>query len=44
VNSKLVLGSLTAKLVSYSNPACPKYDGAILEKYRKEAEEYTDER
>ncbi|NNK56783.1 MAG: DUF3108 domain-containing protein [Desulfofustis sp.] len=44
VNSKLVLGSLTAKLVSYSNPACPKYDGAILEKYRIEAEKYVDER
>ena len=44
VNSRLVLGSLTAKLVSYSNPACPKYDGAMLEKYRKEAEQYVDER
>ncbi len=44
VNSKLVLGSLTAKLVSYSNPACPKYNGAMLEKYRKEAEKYVDER
>ncbi len=44
VNSKLVLGSLTAKLVSYSNPACPQYDGAILEKYRKEAEKHADER
>ena len=44
VNSKLVLGSLTAKLVSYRNPACPQYDGAMLEKYRKEAEKYIDER
>ncbi len=44
VNSKLVLGSLTAKLVSYSNPDCPQYDGAILEKYRKEAEKHADER
>jgi len=44
VNSRLVLGSLTARLVSYSNPACPKYDGAMLEKYRKEAEKYVDER
>ena len=44
VNSKLVLGSLTAKLVSYTNPSCPKYDGAMLEKYRKEAEQYVDER
>jgi len=38
VNSRLVLGSLTAKLVSYSNPACAAYDGAMLDKYRKEAE------
>ena len=38
VNSKLVIGSLTAKLVAYSNPACPKYDGALLKKYQKEAE------
>jgi hypothetical protein len=37
VNSRLVIGSLTAKLVSYSNPACPRYDGAILKKYEKEA-------
>lgn len=44
VNSKLVLGSLTAKLVSYRNPACPQYDGAMLEKYRKEAEKHADER
>ena len=34
VNSKLLLGSLTAKLVDYQNPACPGYDGAILEKYK----------
>ncbi|MGI9536949.1 MAG: DUF3108 domain-containing protein [Desulfocapsaceae bacterium] len=44
VNSKLVLGSLTAKLVSYRNPACPQYDGAMLKKYRKEAEKHADER
>lgn len=44
VNSKLVLGSLTAKLVSYRNPACPKYDGAMLKKYRKEEEKLADER
>ena len=44
VNSRLVLGSLTATLVSYSNPDCPQYDGAILEKYRKEAEKHADER
>lgn len=44
VNSKLVLGSLTAKLVSYHNPACPKYNGAMLEKYRKEAEKFADDR
>ncbi len=44
VNSKLALGSLTARLVSYKNPACPEYDGAMLEKYRKELEEVTDER
>ena len=35
INSKILIGSLTAKLVSYRNPACPDYDGAILEKYRK---------
>ncbi len=33
VNSKLVIGSLTADLVTYNNKACPRYDGAILEKY-----------
>ncbi len=44
VNSKLVIGSLTAKLVSYSNPACPRYDGAMLEKYEKEAEAAADDR
>jgi hypothetical protein len=44
VNSKLLLGSLTATLVSYHNPACPEYDGAMLEKYRKEAEIFADER
>ena len=44
VNSKLVLGSLTATLVSYANPFCPKYDGAMLDKYREELEQYTDER
>ena len=44
VNSRLVLGSLTAKLVSYHNPACPQYDGAMLKKYRKEAEKHADER
>lgn len=38
VNSKLVIGSLTAKLVAYTNPACPQYDGAILKKYLKDAE------
>lgn len=32
INSKILLGSLTAKLVSYRNPACPDYDGAILKK------------
>jgi len=44
VNSKLVLGSLTAKLVSYKNSACPQYDGAMLKKYREELEEVVDER
>ncbi len=44
VNSKLVIGSLTAQLVSYQNPACPQYDGAMLEKYRKEAEKLADDR
>ncbi len=36
VNSKLLLGSLTARLVAYRNPACPDYDGAVLDKYREE--------
>jgi len=36
INSKILLGSLTAKLVAYDNPACDKYDGAILDKYRTE--------
>lgn len=44
VNSKLVFGSLTAKLVGYSNPACPRYDGAMHKKYRKEAENARDDR
>jgi hypothetical protein len=35
INSKILIGSLTAKLVSYRNPACPDYDGSVLEKYRK---------
>jgi hypothetical protein len=36
VNSKLLLGSLTARLVAYQNPACPQYNEAVLEKYREE--------
>lgn len=43
VNSKLVLGSLTAKLVAYSNPACPRHDGAILQKYRQSGKEAKNE-
>jgi hypothetical protein len=38
VNSKLVIGSLTAKLVSYTNPACPSYDGVVHKKYRNTVE------
>ncbi len=38
VNSKLVIGSLTAKLVSYTNPACPSYDGVVHKKYRNKVE------
>lgn len=34
VNSRLLLGSLTARLVAYQNPACPDYDGAVLKKYQ----------
>lgn len=34
VNSKILIGSLTAKLVNYTNSNCPEYDGAILKKYR----------
>lgn len=36
INSKLLIGSLTARLVAYENPACPDYSGAVLKKYRKE--------
>jgi len=36
INSKILIGSLTAKLVSYHNPACPDYDGSIHKKYREE--------
>lgn len=36
VNSKLIIGSLTADLVAYNNKACPRYDGAILKKYQQE--------
>lgn len=32
INSKILIGSLTAKLVSYRNPFCPEYNGANLEK------------
>ena len=35
INSKILIGSLTARLVSYRNPACPEYDGATLEKYQE---------
>ena len=35
INSKILIGSLTAKLVSYRNPICAEYNGAILEKYQK---------
>lgn len=44
VNSKLVLGSLTATLVSYHNPACPQFHGAMSDKYRKELDKIADER
>ena len=37
VNSKLLLGSLTARLVAYQNPACPQYHGKILKKYREDS-------
>ncbi len=32
INSKILLGSLTARLTSYRNPACPDYDGSNLKK------------
>ncbi len=35
INSKILIGSLTAKLVSYRNPICAEYNGAILDKYQK---------
>ena len=34
INSKIVIGSLTATLVGYDNPACPRYDGMLLDKYK----------
>ena len=36
INSKLMIGSMTATLVGYENDACPQYDGALLEEYRNE--------
>jgi len=36
INSKILIGSLTAELVAYKNEACPEYDGAVLEKYQEE--------
>ncbi len=36
VNSKLLIGSLTARLVAYHNPACADYHGRVAEKYRDE--------
>jgi len=27
INSKIVIGSLTARLIAYENPRCPRYDG-----------------
>ncbi|MDX9896442.1 DUF3108 domain-containing protein [Desulfofustis limnaeus] len=41
VNSKLLIGSLTAKLVAYHNPACPQYDNTVLEKYQKQYPNHT---
>lgn len=35
INSKILIGSLTARLVAYENPSCPQYDGAVLEKYKE---------
>ena len=36
INSKLMIGSLTCELISYVNPACQRYDGAIkIEKKNK---------
>ena len=35
INSKILIGSLTAKLVAYRNPTCAEYNGAILDKYQK---------
>ncbi len=29
ITSKLMIGSLTCELVSYTNPACQRYDGAV---------------
>lgn len=36
INSKLMVGSLTATLVGYENDACPQYDGALLDEYRND--------
>ena len=35
LNSKIVIGSLTAVLVAYSNPSCGEYDGMVKEKYQE---------
>ena len=34
VNSKILIGSLTAKLVAYTNPSCPQYHGALHKKLK----------
>jgi len=39
VNSKLLIGSLTARLVAYHNPACPDYHARVTEKYQDEYRE-----
>ncbi|MCB2218385.1 DUF3108 domain-containing protein [Desulfofustis glycolicus] len=43
VNSKLLIGSLTARLVAYHNPACPDYHARVAKKYQDEYPDYQPE-
>jgi hypothetical protein len=34
INSKILIGSLTAELTAYENPACTRYPAAAVKKNR----------